>query len=126
MAISDSDLLQEYERFKALRERNAAGPAMIGGRDRAAYMRQYYEANKEVLKDKKRQYYEENKDLIAQKQRQYYEENKEVLKDKQRQYYEANKDLIAQKQRSYEARGLTRGERIKEIQRKYAGEGGIV
>ncbi len=81
MAISDSDLLQEYERFKALRERNAAGPAMIGGRDRAAYMRQYYEENK---------------------------------------------DLIAQKKRSYEARGLTRGERIKEIQRKYAGEGGIV
>ena len=80
-SISDSELLQEYEHFKAIRKRNAAGPAMIGGRDRTAYMRQYYEENK---------------------------------------------DLIAQKQRSYEARGLSRDERVREIQRKYAaGAGGM-
>lgn len=43
-----------------------------------------------------------------------------------RAYYEANKDAIQERQRAYASRGLTRAERVAEIQRKYPGEGGIV
>ena len=58
--------------------------------------------------------------------RAYREANKDAIQERQRAYYEANKDAIQERQRAYASRGLTRAERVAEIQRKYSGEGGIV
>ena len=55
-------------------------------------MKQYYEDNKENIKDKKKQYYEDNKENIKDKFKQYYEDNK----DKFKEYREDNKDKIKQ------------------------------
>jgi hypothetical protein len=66
-------------------------------------MKQYYEDNKENIKDKKKQYYEDNKENIKDKFKQYYEDNKDKFKeyrednkDKIKQYREDNKDKIKQ------------------------------
>jgi len=66
-------------------------------------LKEYYETNKEKIKQKQKQYCEANKEIIKQKQKQYYETNKEyceankeIIKQKQKQYYETNKEIIKQ------------------------------
>jgi hypothetical protein len=60
------------------------------------YNKQYYEDNKENLKEKKKindkQYYDNNKE----KKKQYYEDNKQLKKQYHKQYYEKNKDKAKQ------------------------------
>ena len=55
-------------------------------------MKQYYEDNKENIKDKNKQYFEDNTDNLKDKFKQYYEDNK----DKFKEYREDNKDKIKQ------------------------------
>jgi hypothetical protein len=71
-------------------------------------MKQYYEDNKENIKDKKKQYYEDNKENIKDKFKQYYEDNKDKFKeyrednkDKIKQYREDNKDKIKENLKKY-------------------------
>ena len=56
------------------------------------YKREYYEDNKDKIKEQQKQYYEDNKDKKKQYQEQYYEQNKDKIK----QYREQNKDKIKQ------------------------------
>ena len=42
-------------------------------RDRKEYKKQYYQQNKEKIKDQKKQYYENNKDKISEQKKQYYQ-----------------------------------------------------
>ena len=78
------------------------------------YQKQYNEANKEKIKEKKKehdkQYYEANKDKIKEKWKEYYEANKEKKKEyreahkekaKQymKEYYEAHKEELKEKRR---------------------------
>ena len=56
------------------------------------YNKQYYEKNKEKIKEKRKilnkQYYEKNKE----KHHEYYEQNKENMKDYQKSYYKQNRE----------------------------------
>ena len=52
------------------------------------YSREYYETNKEQIREQKQQYYEQNKDKFKE----YYETNKEQIREQKQQYYEQNKD----------------------------------
>ena len=54
--------------------------------------KQYYETNKEQIREKQQQYYETNKEQIREYKQEYYETNKEQIREKQQQYYEQNKD----------------------------------
>jgi hypothetical protein len=71
---------------------------------------EYYETNKDVIKEHHKQYYEENKEVIAEKTKQYreknkekakeyYETNKEQIKEYNKEYYEKNKNIINEKRR---------------------------
>ena len=51
--------------------------------------KEYYQDNKEKIAEQMKQYYENNKDKIKE----YYENNKEKIKE----YYENNKEAIAEK-----------------------------
>ena len=53
-------------------------------------IREYREQNKDKIKEQKKQYYEQNKDKI----REYYEQNKDKIKEQSKQYREQNKDKI--------------------------------
>ena len=52
---------------------------------------EYYEENKEHMKEQKRRYNHNNKDKIKKRDRTYYEKNTEAIKERGRQYYQKNK-----------------------------------
>lgn len=72
--------------------------------------KQYYEDNKDKIKQRHKQYHKNNKDKIKQKKKQYHknnkdklkknrEDNKDKIKQKEKQYYEDNKDKIKQQRK---------------------------
>mgnify|MGYP003109496215 FL=1 len=68
----------------------------IAGRTRA----EYYQENKDKLKEIQKQYYEENKDNILKKNQEYYEDHKESIRERQQQYYEDNNESLKNKDKS--------------------------
>jgi len=80
-----------------------------------AYMKAWYEANKEAILERKKAYYEANKEAIAERNKAYREANKEAMKayreankearaERNKAWYEANKEDIAERNKAwYEA-----------------------
>ena len=58
------------------------------------YAREYYEQNKEQIREKQQQYCQKNKDKKQDYDKQYYEENKDKRLKYKKQYYEQNKENI--------------------------------
>ena len=58
---------------------------------------EYYEANKDKIKEREKKYRDSNKDKIKDRKKEYYEANK----DKKKEYYEANKDKIKEREKEY-------------------------
>ena len=65
--------------------------------------KEYYEDNKEYIKEYKKQHYEENKEEINKKNKAWYEENKEEVKVYNQKYREENKDKIKEQKAIYKA-----------------------
>lgn len=63
--------------------------------------KQWLEANKEAIKEKKRAYYLANKEAIKQRARENHHANKEANREKKKVYYEANKNKLKQKATEY-------------------------
>jgi selenocysteine-specific translation elongation factor len=59
---------------------------------------EYYEENKDKLKEQSKEYYEENKDKLKEQSKAYYKENKDKLKE----YREKNKDKTKGYQKDYQ------------------------
>ena len=74
--------------------------------------KQYYEQNKEQIKEQKKQYIEQNKEQIREYQREYREQNKDKIREQQKQYREQNKD---KKKEYYEQNK----QQIREQQKQY-------
>jgi hypothetical protein len=55
------------------------------------YRKEYYQKNKDKLKEHQKQYYEKNKEEILSKQKQYRENNKEQKKEYFKQYRQTEK-----------------------------------
>ena len=53
--------------------------------------KQYYETNKEQIREQQKQYYEQNKDKKREYDRQRYQKNREKLLEQQRQYRKRKK-----------------------------------
>jgi len=64
---------------------------------------EYYEDNKEYIKEYKKQHYEENKEEINKKNQIWYEENKEKVRLYNEQYREENKEKINEQKKIYKA-----------------------
>ena len=77
---------------------------------------QYYETNKEQIQERHKQYYETNKGQISEQKKQYYETNKEQILEQQKQYYETNKDKKREYNRQYREQNR---EKYNEYQRQY-------
>ena len=63
--------------------------------------KEYYEDNKEYIKEYKKQYCEENKEDISIKKKLWYEDNKEKVQEYNKQYREDNKDKIKEQKAIY-------------------------
>lgn len=57
----------------------------------------YYENNKETIIKKHKLWKESNKDKVKKQRKVYYEDNKEKFREKSKQYKEANKEKLAEK-----------------------------
>ena len=80
------------------------------------YKQEYYQQNKDKIK----QYYETNKEQIREKQNQYYKKYYEQNKDKKREYQEQNKDKIRKYQREYNREYQRKNrDKINEYHRQY-------
>ena len=66
---------------------------------RAAYQREYYEANRESIAAYHREYREANREAIAAYQREYRKANRKAISAKKREYYEANREALSAKKR---------------------------
>jgi len=56
--------------------------------------KEYYQANKDKLKEQIKEYRQANKDKIKEQKKEYYQENKEKFKEQKKEYYQANKQKI--------------------------------
>ena len=65
------------------------------------YSQEYYQQNKQQIREKQNQYYETNKGQIQERHKQYYEENKQQIRKQKQQYYETNKEQILEQQKQY-------------------------
>lgn len=63
------------------------------------YQKEYYETNKNKIKEKKIKYYQANKDKIDLKSSQYVKQNKQKVKDKNKKHYLNNKEIILKYQK---------------------------
>ena len=52
--------------------------------------KEYYENNKDQIKEKNKKYYENNKEKILEQQKEYRENNKDQILEQQKEYYENN------------------------------------
>ena len=63
------------------------------------YDKQYYEENKDKRLKYKKQYYEQNKENIREYNRQRYQKNRDEINERRRQRYQKNKDEINERRR---------------------------
>jgi predicted GIY-YIG superfamily endonuclease len=60
---------------------------------------EYYENNKEEIREKQQEYRNENRNKINEQKREHYHKNKEELLEKVKKYKEENKDIISEKKK---------------------------
>ena len=68
---------------------------MIPGRTK----KEYYEKNKEKLKQQIKEYQEDKKEIYAQYNKKYTKENRETILKKKKKYHEENKKEISDKRK---------------------------
>ncbi len=65
------------------------------------YRKQYNEANKEIIKEKRAVHHEINKEYDNRKNREYYQQNKETINARIREYQMENPDKVQQWQKNF-------------------------
>jgi hypothetical protein len=81
--------------------------------------KEYYEDNKEYIKEYKKQYYEENKEEVNKKNKSWYEENKEGVRLYNEKYREENEEKIKEQKKIYKEAHI---EEYKERNARYYSE----
>lgn len=78
--------------------------------------KEYSEANKERIKERKKEYYKSNKERINESRKEYYQANKEYFKKYREEWYQTNKEKLKERYKEYRQANK---ERKKEIDKKY-------
>ncbi len=65
-------------------------------RKKEDYDKEWYENNKETLKEKQKKYRTENKETLKKKQKEYYQDNKKKCKESFKKYYHNNKKKVSE------------------------------
>jgi len=63
--------------------------------------KEYYEKNKDKIKEYQKNYDKKNKDKVKDYQKEYREKNKEKLSELQKEYNEKNKEKLAEQKKEY-------------------------
>lgn len=71
-----------------------------------AYSREYYEANKEKIRERNKNYYLKNKDKFSSYSKKWKENNKEKVKESGKKYREAHKEQLNEYSRQHREQRL--------------------
>ena len=69
--------------------------------DKAAYMKEYYQANKEKINARHKEYYQANKEKINSRHREYNQANKEEINAYRNEYNKINKEKVISYNKEY-------------------------
>ena len=129
LSIEDSLIISGWEKGNCINQQRSGNVSKEEG-----YFQQYYEDNKQKMREQHKQYYEENKDKKKQyyeqnkhKFKEYYEQNKERILEQRKQYREQNKEQIIEQNKQYYEQNKHKfkeyyeqnKERIREYQKQY-------
>ena len=78
--------------------------------------KEYYQENKNKIKEQKKEYYEKNKDYYKKYHKNYRETNKNNYNEKNKEYYRLNKDKILERRKEY---NRLNKDKISEQQKEY-------
>jgi hypothetical protein len=78
--------------------------------------KEWYEANKEHVKEIQKEWFEQNREEIKEYKRVYHKENGVAIKEKQREWYEQNRENVKEKHKIYQE---VNKERTKERMKKW-------
>jgi len=78
------------------KDNNSTLNSSIPNRKQNEYLKDYYNDNKEKIKERTKQYRKQNKEKISIMKKEYYNQNKEKFNEKSKQYYDENKEKITQ------------------------------
>ena len=80
------------------------------------YYDNYYQANKELIKEKVRDYKQRNKEILRKLSLEYYKGNKDKIKKYQERYRASHKDKISKRDKEYAKKNA---EKLKEYRKNY-------
>ncbi len=86
-----------YARERYYIENNNCVNKIVIGRTKS----QWYNDNKETIKEQRKQYREDNKETIKEQQKQWYNDNKEQIKEQKKQWYNDNKETIKEQKKQW-------------------------
>ena len=81
--------------------------------------KEYYDANKENIKKSTKKWYEENKEKMKENYKRWSAENKIELKEYYKEYYNENREILKEKNKEYNEKHK---EKLKEYKKKYREE----
>jgi hypothetical protein len=58
--------------------------------------KEYYQDNKDIIKERQKQYYQDNQDKIKERHKQYREDNRDAIRERGKQHYHDNKEKLKQ------------------------------
>jgi hypothetical protein len=102
--------LEQRERF--FQKNNKCINIAICGRTK----KEYYEDNKDKVKEQRKEYYEDNKDKINERNKEYFEKNKDKVKEQRKEYREKNNDKVKELNKKYREKN---NDKIKERQKEF-------
>lgn len=97
MALFTPEELEELRRADEALDKEESAPK----RDRSAYYKAYYQANREKRIEGSMRWNRENRERVRQLKKKHREANKAAIQEKARAYYQANKERIKAKSLAY-------------------------
>jgi hypothetical protein len=113
---NNTELRKEEQRHIDMNECVNIKRAYISEEDRLDNMKEYYQDNKDKVKECRKKYQSKNKDKIKETKKIYYTENKDNIKEYNKEYYTENKDKIKEKTKEYQSKNK---DKVKECRKKY-------
>ena len=66
------------------------------------YKQEYYQQNKQQIREYQQEYCQKNRDEILEQKRDYYQKNRDEILEQKRDYYQKNRDeILEQRQKRY-------------------------
>jgi hypothetical protein len=96
LTLIKSLMVEEEWRVKLNANLNT-NKCFISDEEEVKRKKEYYQNNKDAIREHEKEYYQKNKDSISEKKKEYREKNKDILKE----YYHNRKEIILEHKKEY-------------------------